>query len=133
LAEAGLPLDASLMIEGDLTQEGGYLATQRFLALSPRPTAIFAGSDLMALGALRAIQEQGLTVGQDVSVVGFDDIPLAGQAHPPLTTVRQPVYEIGRLICRMLILLLRGEPLPQRQIIIKPVLVVRESTGSAPA
>lgn len=133
MVEAGLQVDQGLIVEGDLSQKGGYLAAKSLLSLSPRPTAIFAGSDLMALGALRAIQEQGLVVGRDVSVIGFDDIPLASQAHPSLTTIRQPVYEIGRLICRMLISLLRGEPLDQRQIIIKPTLIVRESTGPCPS
>jgi len=131
LARADFALDSSLVVEGDLTQQGGYLAAQRLLSLSPCPTAIFAGSDLMALGALRAAQERGLVVGRDVSIIGFDDIPLASQAHPPLTTIRQPVYDIGRQVCHMLIALLRGESLADRRVILKPTLVVRESTGMA--
>jgi DNA-binding LacI/PurR family transcriptional regulator len=85
----------------------------------------------MAIGAMRAAREYGLTVGRDLSVVGFDDIPLAEHAHPPLTTVRQPVYEIGRQVCRMLVQILAGEALEveARQVLFKPELVIRDSSG----
>lgn len=120
---------------GDLTERGGYAAACRLLAGARRPTAIIAGNDLMAIGAMRAAREHGLEVGRDLSVVGFDDITLAEHAHPPLTTVRQPIYEIGRRVCRMLVQILAGEPLEKegRQVLFEPELVVRQSTGPRPA
>jgi LacI family repressor for deo operon, udp, cdd, tsx, nupC, and nupG len=84
----------------------------------------------MALGVISALQSKGLIVGHDVVVVGYDDIPLAEHAHPPLTTLRQPIYEIGRRICEMLIHLLQGDTLEERHVILRPQLVVRESCGS---
>jgi LacI family transcriptional regulator len=124
-----VPLDESLIITGDLTQKSGYEATNHLLDLPHSPTAILAFNDLMALGAISAIHECGRTVGQDIAIVGFDDIPLAEHSHPPLTTVRQPIYEIGRTICRMLVQLIRGEELEECHVLLQPELVVRESTG----
>jgi LacI family transcriptional regulator len=116
---------------GDLTERGGYAVASRLLAQTPRPTAIVACNDLMAIGAIRAAREQGLRVGQELSVVGFDNIPLAEHTHPPLTTVHQPVYEIGRMVCRMLARILAGEPFDatEFQVLFEPDLVIRDSTG----
>jgi DNA-binding LacI/PurR family transcriptional regulator len=83
----------------------------------------------MALGAISAVQKRGLVVGDGVAVTGFDDIPLAEHSHPPLTTVRQPIYDIGRQVCEMLIRLIHGEELPKRHVLLQPELIVRESTG----
>jgi LacI family transcriptional regulator len=112
---------------GDLTQRGGHQAARRLLSLSPAPTAIVVCNDLMALGAFKAAHEQNLTIGRDVAITGFDDIPLAEHAHPPLTTVHQPVYHIGTTICRMLVQLIRQEELEDRHVLLEPQLVVRES------
>ena len=131
LEENGLELDPSLVVEGDLTQSSGYQMMNRLLDLDDPPTAVVCGNDLMALGAIGAAQERGLTVGRDIAIVGFDDIPLAEHAHPPLTTVRQPIYEIGRTICRMLIQLIQRDELAERHIILKPELVVRESSAGS--
>jgi len=131
LQRNGLSLQSELHLEGDLTQESGYRVARRLLSIEPRPTAIICANDLMALGAISAIQEQGLTVGRDVSVVGFDDVPWAQHSHPPLTTVHQPVYEIGKRVCHMLIQLIRGEELKERHIVLQPEFIVRESTGPA--
>jgi len=90
-----------------------------------------ASNDLMALGAMSAAQERGLTVGRDISITGFDDIPPAEHAHPPLTTVNQPVYKIGTVVCQMLIKLILGQEIEQQQIIMQPSLVIRQSTGPA--
>jgi LacI family transcriptional regulator len=117
-----------LLIEGELTERSGYAAAMQFLSASHQPSAIVACNDLMALGAISAARELGLTVGRDVAVTGFDDVPLAAHAHPPLTTVRQPIYEIGRRICRMLIRLLEGEPLERRQALLAPELIIRASS-----
>ncbi|MBC7223676.1 MAG: LacI family DNA-binding transcriptional regulator, partial [Anaerolineae bacterium] len=128
LEEHGLALRPEHHVEGQLTEESGYRCARQLLATSPHPTAIMCANDLMALGAMRAVQEQGLRVGRDVAVTGFDDIPLAAHAFPPLTTVRQPIYQIGTLTCRMLVRLICGEELEERHIVLTPELVVRRST-----
>jgi DNA-binding LacI/PurR family transcriptional regulator len=128
LATNGIPFDQSLLIEGELTERSGYAAARQLLGDNPRPSAIVACNDLMALGSISAARKLGLTVGRDVAVTGFDDVPLAAHAHPPLTTVRQPIYEIGRRICRMLIRLLEGEPLEQQQVLLEPELIIRASS-----
>jgi LacI family transcriptional regulator len=127
-----LPLDESLIVHGDLTQRGGFQAAQELLARSPRPTAIIACNDLMALGTMSAAQKFGLTIGQDLSVGGFDDIPLAEHAHPSLTTVRQPVYEIGQRITRILVELIQGTEAAETQELLIPKLMVRGSSGPPP-
>lgn len=121
--------DRTLVVNGDLTQRGGHRAAHQLLDLSPPPTAIITDNDLMALGAISAAQERGLVVGRDVAITGFDDIPLAEHSHPPLTTVHQPIYHIGTMICSMLIQLIRGEELAERHILLEPTLVIRESSG----
>ncbi len=125
-----LPVDDSLIIEGDLTQRAGRNVARQLLDQPDPPTAIMAANDLMALGAMSTAQERGLVVGQDISITGFDDIPWAEHAHPPLTTVHQPIYQIGTMVCEMLIKVIKGEPLPKQQVILQPSLVVRESSGS---
>jgi LacI family transcriptional regulator len=116
----GLRLEERYCIHSDLTQHGGFLAMSKLLELSPLPTAVIACNDLMALGAISAAQSRGLVVGHDVAVTGFDDIPLSEHSHPPLTTVRQPIYAIGRQICQMLIQLIQGEPLDERHVLLQP-------------
>jgi LacI family transcriptional regulator len=128
LRRNGLPIEERYFMQSDLTQHGGFHATSELLELSPLPTAIIACNDLMALGAISAAQSRGLVVGHDVAVTGFDDIPLAEHSHPPLTTVRQPIYAIGRQICQMLIQLLQGNPLAERHVLLQPELIVRESS-----
>jgi LacI family transcriptional regulator len=97
LAEAGVDILAALVAEGDFTREGGEAAGARLLDLCPRrrPTAIFAANDLTAVGVLAAADARGIRVPQDLSVVGFDDMPLADAMRPPLTTVRLPLRELG--------------------------------------
>jgi len=130
MAEAGLPIEESLVEHGELTERSGYEVGRAFLTRGDPPSAIIACNDLMALGVVSAAQGLGLTVGRDVAVIGFDDVSLAAHSHPPLTTVRQPIYEIGQRICRMLIQLIEGEALEERHVILKPQLVVRESCGA---
>lgn len=125
----GLPYDQRLVVPGHLTQRGGVGCADVLLELDPPPTAILAGNDTMAFGVMSAIRQRGLEVGVDVVVGGFDDVPDAEYANPPLTTVRQPIYEIGRLTCRMLIRVINGEPLDDAHVLLKPELVVRESSG----
>ena len=83
----------------------------------------------MAIGAMSAAQERGLSVGQHISITGFDNIPMAEHAHPTLTTVHQPIYQIGRRVCELLIRMIRNEPIEETQVILQPSLVVRRSTG----
>ncbi|MHA6524114.1 LacI family DNA-binding transcriptional regulator [Tessaracoccus sp. G1721] len=105
----GERFDAGLIERGDFTQSSGELATERLLSRAPDIDGIFAASDLMALGALRALRRAGRRVPDDVAVVGFDDIPLAAAAEPPLTTVRQDTVMQGRAMARMLLASVRPE------------------------
>ena len=124
-----LPVREEWIAMGRLTQEDGYREGLKLLDLEPAPTAIIAANDLMALGAISAAQERGLIVGRDLAVVGFDNTPLAEHSHPPLTTVHQPIYDIGKMICRMLIQLIKNDNPVQRQVMLEPTLVIRESSG----
>ncbi len=131
LKDNKIKIDPDLIVTGDMTQRAGYQLATELLRQENSPTAIVACNDLMALGAIGAAQQLGLTVGKDLAVTGFDNIPLAEHCHPPLTTVHQPIYQIGEMVCEMLIKLIRAEPLEQEQIILQPSLVVRQSsTGS---
>mgnify|MGYP003985553649 FL=1 len=129
LAEAGLQANDSLILIGNLTQRGGYEQAGKLLDLPTPPTAIAACNDLMAFGAMSAAQERGLVVGKDIAITGFDDIPMSEYAHPSLTTLHQPLYQIGGMVCEMLIQLIRGKPLEEKYILLKPELVVRQSSG----
>ncbi|MBC8248972.1 MAG: LacI family DNA-binding transcriptional regulator, partial [Anaerolineales bacterium] len=129
LQDNGLELDPALVVEGNLTQSGGYQRMEQLLDLEEPPTAVVTGNDLMAFGAMETAQERGLVVGHDIAVIGFDDIPLAAYFRPTLTTVRQPIYDIGKMLSQMLIKIIKGEEPAQRQIILQPELVVRESSG----
>jgi len=127
LYEAGIFPDPTLVVEGDFTDLGGYLAVQRLLP--NHPDAIFTASDAMANGALRALIEAGVRVPQDISLVGFDDIPFASRTIPPLTTVRQPIQRIGSLAAESLIQII-GHPENQPLHVILPTeLIVRGSSG----
>jgi LacI family transcriptional regulator len=130
LQRNGLSLPPEYVVVSDLTQQGGFGAMNELLDLSPPPTAVVACNDLMALGAISAAQKRGLTVGRDIAITGFDDIPLAEHSHPSLTTVHQPIYDIGRRVCDMLIRLVRGEELVERHVLLQPDLVIRESSGT---
>lgn len=129
LRHNGLSLRSGHLVVSDLTEGGGFKAMSQLLELNSRPSAVVACNDLMAIGAMSAAQQRGLVVGHNVAITGFDDIPLAEHAHPPLTTVRQPVYDIGRRICNMLIQVSRGQELAERHVLLEPELVVRESSG----
>ncbi|MCB9438498.1 MAG: LacI family DNA-binding transcriptional regulator [Anaerolineales bacterium] len=95
LSEHGLELPARYVVEGDYLRGSGHRAMQQLLELPDRPEAVFAANDQMAIDAIMAIQEAGLKVPDDIAVVGFDDIPMASYLSPPLTTVHQPIYELG--------------------------------------
>jgi LacI family transcriptional regulator len=130
LAKHGISLDEELIRESDLTQGGGFKQASILLDLPNPPSVIIACNDLMAFGAMSAAQERGLIVGEDIAITGFDDIPMAEHSHPPLTTLRQPIYRIGNIVCEMLIRIIQGVPLESDQVILKPYLVVRQSSGA---
>lgn len=127
--ELGLTPDQISVEVSDLTQSDGYRVTQTLLDRNPSPTAIVAFNDLMALGAMSAVQDRGLQVGKDISITGFDDIPLSEHSHPPLTTVHQPVYQIGGMVTEMLIKKIRGQAPENEQVLLQPSLIVRSSCG----
>lgn len=131
LEDAGLPYDEKLVVVGDLTQRGGAKVAGELLDARPMPTAIVAANDLMALGTIAAAQKRNLKIGEDLSVAGFDDIPPAEIAM--LTTLHQPIYDIGEQLSTMLISLIEDEPLADRQALLKPDFVVRASVGPPPS
>ncbi len=130
LVDAGLPTDESLLVTTDFGAEGGIEAMQRLLALPDPPTAVFAHSDEVAFGVLRACRLAGVRVPEDLSVVGVDDHPMA--ALQDLTTVHQPVLLQGRYAGEMLLEMLRGE-LDEPERLVPTTLVVRGTTGPPPS
>jgi LacI family transcriptional regulator len=128
LTERGFKIDESLIIEGDFSEAGGYYAMQRLLPA--KPDAVFAASDVTAIGAMRTIREAGLNVPNDIAVVGFDDIPMATTLDTPLTTIRQPVIQFGVRAVELLIDLIENGIQPPRHIMIDTQLVIRDSCGA---
>lgn len=129
LGTAGLPVDERLVEIADFSLEGGRSAMERLLARAPGVDALFVASDLMAMGALATLQAAGRRVPEDVAVVGFDDSPLAAQAHPPLSSVRQPIEEMGREMARLLTRMIASRDRAARRVILATELVVRASSG----
>jgi LacI family transcriptional regulator len=128
----GLDPGCCVHIEGNWGCSTGYAAMNQILRMTPRPTAVFAANDRMAMGAMKAVFEAGLGVPGDVSVVGLDDIEVANYQIPPLTTVRQCFAEMGTIAVRLLLTLLGDEEPSQTQIVMDPQLVVRQSTSALP-
>ena len=126
---AGLPIDPAWIRFGDFHVEGGRDRARELLALPEPPTAIFAGSDLQALGTLDAVREAGLRVPDDVSIVGYDDIPLARWVSPRLTTVHQPLQRMGEEATRLVIRLSEEDVRTTPRMDLATSLVVRESTA----
>jgi LacI family transcriptional regulator len=125
----GLDLPAGYVREADFSSAGGYQATAALLALDERPSAIVAASDLMALAALQAIRAAGLEPGQDVAVIGFDDIEAAALAHPPLTTIRQDREKLGIVAAERALELIEHADTNPPDTLLPVELVVRASTG----
>jgi LacI family transcriptional regulator len=122
-------VDPALIGEGDFTEAGGYFAMKQLLAA--RPDAVFVASDMMAIGAMRAVREAGLSIPGDVAFVGFDDLPLATLPDPPLTTIRQPIYRLGIKTVEILIDLIEHGIQPPRRIIMDTELIIRDSCGAS--
>ena len=129
LAEVGLPFVPELVREGDFSQPVGFRETQALLKLPEVPTAIVVSNDVMAFGAMDAVKAAGLTIGSDISIIGFDDIAMASQSYPPLTTVRQPMDAMGETALELLVTLLEGRTAFSMRRELPTELIIRESTG----
>jgi len=130
LEEVGIPFDASLIEQGDWSYQGGYEAMRHLLAKAPRITGLFAQNDQMAIGAMRALREAGRRIPDDMALVGYDDIPAAAYCHPPLTTIRQPMQQVGEVATRLLIELVDDPTVERKEVLMKTELVRRETCGS---
>lgn len=128
LTACGLPGDERFIIHGDFSFESGYEAVRHARMRDREISAVFTASDLAAMGAITALKEAGLQAGKDASVIGFDDIPYAGFFDPPLTTVQQPICDMGEEAARLILLRLEGEVQGPLSRVFKTQLVVREST-----
>lgn len=128
LDEAGLPLHPEWVVDGAFSEAGGYQATRTIIqSENGLPTALFCSNDLIAAGALRALREMGLKVPDDVAIIGYDDLPIARLLCPALTTIAQPMRQMGEIAIRILLRLIAGEKLETNRIVLDTQLVVRES------
>jgi len=132
LMAAGLPLEEALIARCGPTIEDGYQAALKLLALSPRPTAIIAINDLLAIGALRAIADAGLSVPAELSLLGYDDIPIAKYIVPRLTTISKDISSLGRTAVKLLLARLQEPDRAYQSEKRATRLIIRESTGPAP-
>ena len=129
LSDAGIPFDPCIVQEGDFTMESGVRACTRLLDAVPRPTAVFTANDEMAIGAMKALAQHGISVPKDMAVVGFDNTALARVVTPALTTVAQPLRSLGSTATEMLIRLMTGQGLKDIEVVLDCQLVVRSSCG----
>lgn len=129
MEQAGLPVLPSYIVAGDLEFEGGYNAMNQLLALNPLPQAVFTSNDAMAVGVYHALYQAGLSVPQDIAVIGYDDIELARYMTPPLTTIHQPKDELGELAIDTLLHRLAEPGGSQQLLVLTPELVERGSVG----
>ena len=128
LQDRGQPFQPELVAEGDFTEAGGYTAMLRLIPM--KPDAVFVASDMMAIGVLRALHEANLRVPDDVAVIGFDDIPAAAKADPPLTTMRQPIRSMGMVAVETLIDIIAHPGSDTRHVVLTTELVIRSSCGA---
>ena len=127
LTERGIEIDQALIEHGDFHQPLAYEAATRLLHLSHPPTAIFASNDVSAFGVMEAVRDSGRRIATDVSVIGFDDIPAASTVNPPLTTIRQPLFEMGATATRMVLDLIGNPTHAGERIDLPTALVIRDS------
>ncbi len=130
LEKAGIAFDPAWLVRGDNTFQTGAVGIRRLLNLpsEQRPTAVACVSDLIATGAMSAALASGREVGRDLAITGFDDLPMAKFLHPALTTVRQPIVEVGAHIIDLLLKQIKSEPIATKSLLLRPTLVVRESS-----
>lgn len=131
LSRAGIVISQDYIRPGDSSFESGYREMSALLALSTPPTAVFAGNDAMAMGAMRAIEDAGLRIPADIAVVGVDDIMEAEHTHPPLTTVHIPKRELARIAVDSVLTFIKEGASPSMNTLISPYLVIRQSTHGA--
>jgi LacI family transcriptional regulator len=127
LEKHGLVIDPELIREGDFLQPRGYICARELLMLAEPPTAIFASNDISAFGVMEAVRDHGLQIPRDISIVGFDDIPQAASVHPPLTTVHQPLEQMGSIAARMLLDYIIEPDRPVERVELPTKLIVRQS------
>lgn len=127
LEQNGISIDEELIQKGNFFQPDGYAAGEALLGLSEPPTAIFASNDVMAFGVMEAVRDRALRIPDDISIVGFDDIPQATFVHPPLTTVRQPLEEMGRTAARNLLAVIGDPDQTPERIELPTELIIRQS------
>lgn len=128
LADGGLAMDPELIVESGYTEEGGARAAERLLSSPARPTAVFAVTDMTAVGALGAARRLGLRIPEDLAVVGYNDIPLASRLVPGLTTIHVPIHDFGSVAARLLLDQVETGSPSRRRVVFNPELVVRGST-----
>jgi LacI family transcriptional regulator len=133
LEAVGISIDPELIRPGDFRLQSGYTQTSALLALPHPPTAIFAGNDLQAMGVFKALYLRNIHVPERMSVIGFDDIPLTTIVSPSLTSVRQPLFDMGRVATTMLLRLIAGEPLDSTRVELATTLITRESCAPPPS
>ena len=131
LAGSGIPFDPALILPGNGRSDGGERALATLIGLDSRPTAVFCYNDMTAIGLIRAAREAGLRIPEDLAVVGFDDIPFAAFAFPPLTTIAQPKFEMGKRAVEMALELLKPSQAgaPASNVVFRGELIVRRSSG----
>jgi DNA-binding LacI/PurR family transcriptional regulator len=129
LEEAGLEYNENLVLLDNTTLDAGKQATRKLLDLPEPPTAIFASTEFLAIGAVKSARELGIHVPKDLSIVGFDDTILATVCDPPLTTIAQPIQEMGKKVVELLVEEIEGPKETKQRIVLSPKLVVRESTS----
>ncbi len=132
LSEAGIPFDPELVLAGNGRVDGGGQCWSQLATLTNPPTAVFCYNDMTAIGLLRDVRQAGLTVPQDLSIVGFDDIPFASYVYPALTTIAQPKFEMGQQAIEMVLALMKAQAANDVQtadVTIQGQLIVRESSG----
>jgi LacI family transcriptional regulator len=132
LDHARIPFVESLVVEGAYQTRKGHAAALKLLDVQPRPTAIFASNDLSAIGAIDAVRERGLNIPGDISIIGFDDIPQASLVYPKLTTVRQPLVQIGQVAARLLLEKIDNPEKEARRVTLATELVIRDSCVPPP-
>ena len=123
------PCVQSLLFSGDFSFEGGYKAAQALITAGDLFDAVFAANDMMAIGVIQCLTQYGRRIPEDVAVVGYDDIHMAAWYKPSLTTINQPVYDMGRIGVDLLIKCLNNGPVEQQVVLLKPELIVRQSSG----
>ena len=133
LADCDIPFSEDLIITGDYQQQGGYESTKTYLqSVDSLPTAIFAANDLTAFGAMDAVRECGLNIPNDISIMGFDDVPQASLVYPKLTTVYQPLEQMGKVAVKVLLEQIEDPSRPPQRITLATQLIIRDSCGPNP-